>query len=94
MWLRYAYRYAAVGIRRLKMAGAPRRNVELAPETRGIVTMGQAMDDQLRGVDDIIDEIRETPTFGPASDRDACQYWANIAHELANAVEQERVGRA
>lgn len=56
--------------------------------------MGQAMDDQLRGVDDIIDEIRETPTFGPASDRDACQYWANIAHELANAVEQERVGRA
>ncbi len=42
---------------------------------------------------DIIEEIREMPTFGPASDHDACQYWANIARELASAIERERVDR-
>ena len=47
------------------------------------------MDGELRSSEEIIKEIREEPTFGPASDHDTCQYWANIARELANATERE-----
>lgn len=35
---------------------------------------------------DLIDEALTEPTLGPASDRDAAQYWANLARKLADRL--------
>lgn len=42
----------------------------------------------------LIAEALTEPTFGPASDRDAAQYWANLARKLARAVSPVVVGEA
>ncbi len=39
-------------------------------------------------IEDLIKEALSEPTFGPASDHDAVQYWANLARSLARAADE------